>query len=96
VQAHTTGGTCLPTAEVTGLTVAYDPAGIRICWNPVSDPCLTGYQVLGAATPQVAANFAAIADVGLVTCWAGNPSSSFFLVTAAGTGGHGPWGQYGQ
>jgi hypothetical protein len=96
VQAHTSGGTCLPTAEVTGLTVSHDPAGIRICWNPVSDPCLAGYQVLGAASPQAAANFAPIADVGLVTCWAGNPSSSFFLVTAAGTGGHGPWGHYGQ
>jgi hypothetical protein len=96
VQTRTTGGTCIPTAEVTGLTVAYDPAGIRICWNPASDPCLLGYEVLGAATPQAAANFAPVADVGLVTCWAGNPSSSFFLVTAAGTGGHGPWGHYGQ
>jgi hypothetical protein len=96
VQTRTTGGTCIPTAEVTGLTVAYDPAGIRICWNPASDPCLLGYEVLGAATPQAAANYAPVADVGLVTCWAGNPSSSFFLVTAAGTGGHGPWGHYGQ
>ncbi|HYV86123.1 MAG TPA: fibronectin type III domain-containing protein [Patescibacteria group bacterium] len=95
VQAHTTGGVCIPTAEVTGLTVVYDPAGIRICWNPVTDPCLVGYQVLGAASPQAAANFAPVADVGLVTCWAGNPASSFFLVTAAGTGGHGPWGHYG-
>jgi hypothetical protein len=97
VQALTTGGTCIPTTEVANLTVAHDPAGIKICWDPANDPCLVGYEILGAATPESAANFAPVADVGLVTCWAGDPgASSFFLVTARGTGGNGPWGHYGQ
>ncbi|HUD72047.1 MAG TPA: fibronectin type III domain-containing protein [Dongiaceae bacterium] len=96
VQATTTGGSCIPSAEVTGLTVAHDPGGIQICWNPVADPCLTGYQVLGAATPEAAANFSVVADPGVATCWIGNPASTYFLVVAKGTGGNGPWGHYGQ
>jgi fibronectin type III domain protein len=96
VMATTTGGTCIPTAEVTGVTVVHDPGGIQICWNPVSDPCLTGYQVLGAATPESAAGYGVVADQGLGTCWIGNPASSFFLVVAKGTGATGPWGHYGQ
>lgn len=96
VQATTTGGSCLPSAEVTGVTVAHDPGGIQICWNPVADPCLQGYQVLGAASPEAAANYSVVADLGVATCWIGNPASSFFLVVAKGTGGNGPWGHYGQ
>jgi hypothetical protein len=96
VQATTTGGVCIPSAEVTGLTVVHDPGGIQICWNPVADPCLTGYQVLGASSPTAAANYSVAADLGLSTCWIGNPASSYFLVVAKGTGGNGPWGHYGQ
>ncbi len=96
VQATTTGGSCIPSAEVTGLTVVHDPGGIQICWNPVSDSCLTGYQVLGASSPTAAANYSVTADLGVVTCWIGNPASSYFLVVAKGTGGNGPWGHYGQ
>ncbi len=96
VQARTTGGTCIPTAEVGGLTVAQAPGGIQICWNAVTDPCLAGYEVLGAATPTAAANFSVLADTGPETCWTGDPVSGFFLVTARGTGGTGPWGAYGR
>ncbi len=96
VQATTTGGTCIPVTEVTGLTVEHDAGGIRICWTPASDPCLVGYRVLGAASPEAAANFSALADTGAETCWSGNPAAGFFLVVARGTGGTGPWGHYGQ
>jgi hypothetical protein len=96
VLGATTGGTCIPTAEVHNLQVSHDGAGIRICWDPVSDPCLAGYDVLGATAPQSAANYAPIADAGLATCWSGNPASTYFLVVARGTGGSGPWGQFGQ
>ena len=98
VRATTTGGTCIPTVEVSGLTVEYASPGpgIRICWQPASDPCLVGYEVLGATSPQAAANFSAIAETGLETCWTGDPSTGFFLVAARGTGGTGPWGAYGR
>jgi len=52
--------------------------------------------VLGATSPQAAANFSAIAETGLETCWTGDPSTGFFLVAARGTGGTGPWGAYGR
>ncbi len=96
VQAATTGGTCVPAAEVTGLTVEHDAPGIRICWAAASDPCLIGYRVLGAASPEAAANFSALADTGTETCWSGDPAAGYFLVVARGTGGAGPWGHYGQ
>ena len=96
VQTTTTGGTCIPAAEVTGLTVGQVTGGIQICWNPVSDPCLLGYEVLGAASPTAAANFSVLADTGPVTCWTGDPASGYFLVAARGTGGTGPWGAYGR
>jgi len=96
VQATTTGGTCIPTAEATGVTVEHAGGGIRICWQPASDPCLLGYEVLGAASPTSAANFSALVDTGPETCWTGNPASGYFLVAARGTGGTGPWGAYGR
>ncbi len=96
VQATTTGGTCIPASEVTGLTVGQVTGGIQICWNPVSDPCLVGYEILGAASPTAAVNFSALADIGPTTCWTGDPVSGYFLVAARGTGGTGPWGAYGR
>jgi len=96
VLATTTGGTCIPTAEVAGVMVTHDGSGVQICWDPVNDPCLVGYQVLGADTAQSDAGFSVLADTGLVTCWNGSPASRYFLVTARGTGGNGPWGHYGR
>jgi hypothetical protein len=97
VSAMTTGGACLPTAEVTGVTVSHATGGdITICWDTANDPCLQGYRVLGASTPESAANYSTVADTDLSTCWTGNPSSRFFLIVARGTGGIGPWGHYGQ
>jgi len=96
VLATTTGGSCIPTAEVANLTVAHDGTGVQICWDPLADPCLTGYEILGADTAESDAGFSVVADTGLVTCWNGNTASRYFLVTARGTGGNGPWGHYGR
>ena len=93
----TTGGVCIPTAEVSGVMVSHATGGdITICWNAANDPCLVGYRILGANSPESAANYSTVADTGLSTCWTGNPTGRFFLVVARGTGGTGPWGHYGQ
>ncbi len=93
VQAATP---CAATAEVTGVTVNTTgvPEEIQICWNPVTDPCLSGYLVLGADSPVSADGFSTLADLGLTTCWTGSPAQSYFLVIAKGAGGNGPWGHY--
>lgn len=95
VQATTL---CPATAEVTGVTV--NPTGvpgeIQICWSPVTDPCLSGYLVLGADSPVSDAGFSTLADLGLTTCWTGSPAQWYFLVIAKGTDGNGPWGHYGH
>jgi fibronectin type III domain protein len=96
-QALTTGGACIPTAEVSNLTLDYAPAGeITFCWDPVSDPCLTGYRILGSSSPSSAGGFGTVTDTGLSTCWTGSVNDGFFLVVARGTGGTGPWGAFGQ
>jgi len=89
---------CPATAEVTGVTVNTTavPGEIQICWNPVTDSCLTGYQVLGSASPASDAGFSPLASVGLTTCWTGSPAQSYFLVIAKGITGNGPWGHYGH
>jgi hypothetical protein len=95
VQATTTTvPTCLPTAEVTNLTVDRTGSEITICWDPVSDPCLVGYRVLGSASSTSDAGYSTLADTGLTTCWTGDPAPGFFLVVARGTGDTGPWGAY--
>jgi hypothetical protein len=97
VQATTSGGICIPTAEVTGVMVDHAAGGdIEICWDPSSDPCLAGYTVLGAASPESDANYSTEAETGFETCWTGSPTGSYFLVVARGTGGSGPWGHYGR
>jgi hypothetical protein len=97
VQATTSGGTCIPTDEVANVMVDHAAGGdIEICWDPSSDPCLAGYTILGAASPESSANYSIEAEVGLQTCWTGSPAGSNFLVVTRGTGGSGPWGHYGQ
>ncbi len=97
VQATTSGGTCIPTAEVQDLRVNESSGVIELCWQPVSDPCLVGYDVLGAATPESEAGFTTVGQTsGVETCWSGTPASSYFLVVARGTGGNGPWGHFGR
>jgi len=97
VQALTTGGACIPTAEVGGVTVTDAGGGdIQICWDTVSDPCLLGYEILGSSVPGVEAAYTPEGDTGLTTCWTGAPAGGYFLVTARGTGGNGPWGHFGR
>jgi hypothetical protein len=95
VQAVTTGGACIPTALVTGLTVNKAAGAYEFCWNPVSDACLQGYDILGADNPNSAAGFTVVGQVGAATCWQGTPPTQrYFLVVARGTGGSGPWGHF--
>ena len=97
VPATTTGGTCIPASQVANVQVSHAAGGaITICWDPANDPCLAGYRILGAATPESSANYSTVADTDLGTCWTGSPSATYFLVVARGTGGTGPWGHYGQ
>jgi fibronectin type III domain protein len=99
VLGATSPSTCIPTAEVTGITVNTTavPGEIQICWNTVTDACLTGYRVLSSNTVSSDAGFLPAADVGPASsCWTGSPGEIFYLVVANGTGGTGPWGHYGH
>jgi hypothetical protein len=91
VLRATTGGSCVPTAAVSGVLVNKDAGGIQVCWSPTADACATGYDVLGAASPTLPANFTTVGQtVGLETCWTGNPASTYLKVVARGPGGQGP------
>lgn len=94
VMATTGGGACTPTEEVTGLVVDKIGTDTEICWDLSSDPCVTGYEVLGANSPEAAVNFTPIGNVGVQTCWTGTPTESYFLVRSTGTGGSGPLGHF--
>lgn len=96
VQKQTTGGACIPTQEITGLTVDKASPNVHVCWNATSDACAVGYDVLGSNTATSAAGYTVVGQVGLTTCWDGNPSQTYLIVRSRGTGGNGPWGHYGQ
>jgi hypothetical protein len=91
VQKATTGGGCAATAAITGVTVGKASPNVHVCWTPTADACAVGYDVLGASSPTAAANFSVIGQVGLTSCWDGNPASTYILVRARGTGGNGPF-----
>lgn len=98
IVASTTGGTCTPTTEVDGVTGSRLAGGdVEFCWSPTVDPCLDGYQIIGADQPESDLGFSVLVpDTGLVTCQTLGPTQSYFLVLASGTGGTGPWGHYGN
>jgi hypothetical protein len=98
VSATTTGGACIPSVEVSGLTVDKAPAGeVELCWAPASDPCLEGYQILGADSPESDLDFSVLVDdTGLTTCHVFDPGRTYLLVVAKGSGGTGPWGHFGR
>ena len=97
VTATTTGGACTPTQEVTGVTVDKVASNVEICWDPSTDPCIDGYRILGATSPESAANFTVdVADTGLTTCHSYSTTNSHFLVVGKSSAGAGPWGHYGQ
>lgn len=94
VEVQGTTG-CVPSQEATGLAVNRSGGGIQICWNPTSDPCNHGYSILGADSPTSASNFTEIGTTdSSTTCWSGNPTQRFFLVTVRGSLGNGPWGHF--
>jgi hypothetical protein len=94
----TPGGVCTPTLEIDNVVV--DKAAgsdIEICWNLTPDPCVDGYRILSAASPEAAANFSVLVnDTGLTNCATVNTTDGYFLVVGKGTGGAGPLGHYGQ
>ena len=95
--AMTTGGLCTPTTEVTGVTGDKIGSVVEFCWAASADPCVDGYTILRAGTPESAGNYSTeVADTGLVTCHTFNSPAGFFLIQGKGTGGTGPWGHYGM
>jgi len=97
LMASTGGGGCIPAAEVLNLTVGKTGGQIELCWDPSTDPCLAGYDVMGSDTNDSAAGFSSLGNTdSATTCWVGNPTEDNFIVTVRGTGDDGPWGHYGQ
>jgi hypothetical protein len=94
VTATTTGGTCIPQAEVTGLTVDKALPNVHACWTASVDPCTVGYDVLAGDDKTSDAGWSVVGQVGLTTCWDGDPGATYIVVRARGTGGSGPWGHY--
>ena len=94
VATTTTGGTCIPTQQVTGLTVDKSAPNVHACWSPTTDACAVGYDVLASDDATSDINWSVAGQVGLTTCWDGNPSQKFLLIRSRGTGGNGPWGHY--
>ena len=90
VAATTTGGTCIPGSSTFGVTVGKGVfPNIQVCWTPLADPCVTGYDVLASSVP----GFGVAGSVGLTTCWDGDPPAANLIllqVRARGTGGNGP------
>ena len=93
VSATTTCTGGVPPVEIEGLT-ADKPTDtqVEICWTPSPNTCITGYEILGAASPESPANFSVLAThTGPGNCQTLNdPTESYFLVRAAGTVGPGP------
>ena len=94
VTKTTTGGTCIPTQQVLGLTVDKANPNVHVCWSPTADACAVGYDVLASDNATSDVGWSVVGQVGLTTCWDGNPSQKYLLVRARGTGGNGPWGHY--
>jgi len=94
VQKATTGGACVPTQEVSGLTVNKANPNVHVCWTPTSDACATGYDILASDDATSDAAWSVAGQVGLTGCWDGNPSQKYLLVRLHGPGGNGPWGHY--
>lgn len=95
VSATTTGGACVPTDEVTGLTAALNGSQIDFCWDASADACLEYYTILGSDAVETDAGFAAVGtSAGLATCATVDGQGSYFLVIGSSAGGDGPWGHY--
>jgi hypothetical protein len=97
LTSTTTGGLCTPTQEVTGVTADKLGVNTEFCWTASADPCVDGYEIIRAGTPESTGNYSTEEpDTGLVTCHTFAPNEGFFLILGKGTGGSGPWGHYGM
>jgi len=86
--------TCTLT-EVVGVTADKIGNDVQFCWT--ADPCVDGYEIQSAATPESDLNYSVeVADTGLVTCYTLNPAAGYFIISGKGAGGTGPWGHYGK
>ena len=65
---------------------------VEICWEPSPNTCITGYEILGASSPESPGNFTVLAThTGPGNCLTlDGPTESYFLVRAIGAGGSGP------
>ena len=91
INVMTDGGLCVPTEEVTGVLASKSGNQVELCWDPSSDPCLDGYQILEAADPSDPGNFQVVVpDTGLSTCQVFDPTETYLKVVVRGSGGTGP------
>jgi hypothetical protein len=92
----TTSGSCSPSLEIDGVTAGKSGSDVELCWNASADPCIEGYRILGATSPEFAGGFSPLVDAGLTTCHTFDPVENYFIVIGRGSGGTGPWGHFGQ
>lgn len=97
IQAATAAPGCTPTGEVQNLRIDHAAGGQQIfTWDPLADPCVDHYVLLGAASPSIEANFTTVTQTA-GTSFTGNPASKYYIVAAEGVSGQrGPLGHYGQ
>ena len=80
--------------QVAGVTVDKAAPNVHVCWSSTADPCAVGFDVLASDDATSDTGWSVVGQVGLTTCWDGNPSQKFLLIRSRGTGGNGPWGHY--
>jgi hypothetical protein len=89
VAATTTGGGCTPSAAIANLKVDKALPNIHVCWDATPDACAVGYDVVTSETGP--GGFGISGQVGLTTCWDGNPTQVnpllLIQVRARGAGG---------
>jgi len=93
VSATTTCTSGIPPVEIQALTVdKLATPQYEICWEPSTNACITGYEILGASSPEDPGNFSVLAThTGPGSCYTlDDPVEEYFLVRATGTGGSGP------
>ena len=93
VSATTTCTGGVPPVEIEGLTVDRpSDTEVEVCWTPSPNTCITGYEILGATSPESPTDFSVLAThSGPGNCHTLNhPTEDYFLVRATGSGGPGP------
>jgi hypothetical protein len=96
VAGTTTGGVCVPTEEIAGVTVGRVGSQIEVCWTASTDPCLEGYRIIASDDPTSSAGWTTVSDPGLTTCQTLDSLEAYYLVLTRSSAGTGPWGHYGM